>query len=300
MIFAVACIAGAIYLTKFYFDQKEQQLRDQIRKEQQLTNVVVAKRNLSIGDPINLENMTIKSIPFEYVPDGAIVPDQYSAVEFKQLRDPMSAGKPLLRQFVEGVSRIARFSDLLSEGERAITLEVDGVSSIEHMIESGDFIDLGVRTDKGQKLDLLLERVKVLSTGKFTTADAKFPGMYKTAQYPTITLGVPSETVRDVFEADGAGDLVFLLRNRRDEINPRYELNDSNVNTVAVYQAGNAKDGVLVPKLESLSLSTSQQSHRVAIRNAKGRLARIAREMTLSASDEPQEDMHTRVVDERL
>ncbi|WGL15423.1 Flp pilus assembly protein CpaB [Microbulbifer bruguierae] len=300
MIFAVACIAGVIYLTKFYFEQKEQQLRDQIRNEQKLTRVVVAKRNLAIGDPINLETMTIKHIPFEYVPDGAIVPDQYAAVEFKHLQDPMTAGKPLLRQFVEGVSRIARFSDLLSEGERAITLEVDGVSSIEHMIESGDFIDLAVRKSKGQEIELLLERVKVLSTGKFTTADPKFPGMYKTAQYPTITLGVPSETVRDVFAADGAGDLVFLLRNRRDEMKPRYELTDSERNTVTVYQAGNEDNGVLVAKVEKASVNAVQNNSAKIVRNSNGRLAQIARDIPISIVAGQEESIPGRVIDESL
>ena len=274
LVIALLCAVSAIYLTKHYFDERERQLRENIRLESQLTDIVVAKRDLSPGDPVSLETMTIKSIPFEFVPDGSITPDQYSAVENKFLSDSISAGKPLLRHFIEGVSRVERFSDLLAFGERAITLEVDSVDSIEHMLEAGDYIDLGVKYKKGKQFQLLLDNIRVLSTGNLTVADPKFAGLYKSAQYSTITLGVNSRDVQDIFEADNNGELVFLLRNEKDQLGPLY--NQHTKSLVAIYAGSEAKNGVMQAKQEQVdsSLSLAAQSH--IIRNSKGRMHKIA------------------------
>ena len=276
LIMAAACAVGAVFLTKHYFEAKERELRDRIRQESQLTDVVVASRDLQPGARVDLKSMKIKSIPFEFVPDGAVTPDQYSSVEFKFLSDPVSMGKPLLRHFVEGISRVEKFSDVLAIGERAITLEVDGASSVEHMIEAGDYIDLAVRKNRGVDFSLLLERVKVLSTGNFTVADPKAPNMYKSAQYGTITLGVDGAYVQDIFEAESSGSLVFLLRNEKDEGRASYEMTQQSLSEVVVYSGGDLEGGILKAKTELVQKSIGLEPHKNVIRNSKGRVIRIA------------------------
>ncbi len=276
LIFAGLCVAGSIYLTKYYFDARERELRERIRQESRLTDVVVATRDLAPGERIDLDSMSIKSIPFEFVPDGAVRPEQYAEFEYKFLSDPVSAGKPLLRYLVEGVSRVEKFSDILAVGERAITLEVDGVTSIEHMMEAGDYIDLGVRSDKSRSFELLLERIRVLSTGNFTVSEPKVPGMYKSAQYSTITLGVDGRYVQDIYEAESNGDLVFLLRNEKDEASPRYELTAHTKQEVRVYSGGEAEQGVLTASIERVDSSASNSKYEKYERNAKGRVIRLA------------------------
>ena len=286
LVFAGACLVGAVFLTKLYFEERERQLRAQIRQESRLTDIVVAQYDLAPGSRVDLDTMTIKSIPFEYVPDGAVTPDQYASFEFKFLSDPISAGKPLLRHFVEGVSRVEKFSDVLTAGERAITLEVDGVSSVEHMIEAGDFIDLGVRDKKNNEFNLLLERTKVLSTGNFTISDPKQPEMYKGAQYTTITLGVDSRYIQDIYEADNNGELVYLLRNEKDDRIPLYELAPGAHQEVVVYSAGETEEGVLKAATERVSLNTGSQWADKNIRNEKGKLIRIARDQSPKVNKE--------------
>ena len=50
LMLAVVCAAGAVWLTKYYFDSKERELREKIRLESQLFDVVVAKANLDFPD----------------------------------------------------------------------------------------------------------------------------------------------------------------------------------------------------------------------------------------------------------
>ena len=285
---AALCAVGAVFLTRHYFEVKERELREKIRQETLKIDVVVAKHNLRIGDRIDLETMEIRSIPQEYIPDGAIKPEHFQAVADRSLSSPMSAGKPLLRHFVEGMKRVEKFSDLLAVGERAITLQVDAISSVENMLQAGDFIDLAVKSSAGAEFSLLLERIQVLSTGNYTISDPKVPGLYKKAQYSTITLGVDGRYVKDVFEANSSGDLVFLLRNEKDTLSPTYELADAGKTNVSVISGGSSNEGVLKEIREEVTVFQSESIVK-AVRNEKGRLVKLAEDDTLVSSDQENE-----------
>lgn len=274
LILALSCAVAAFFLTKHYFDVREKGLREKIRSEAKLVDVVVAKMNLPIGARVDLDTMMIKSMPSEYVPDGVIFPSSYPDVELKYLSAPMSEGKPLLRYMVEGVSKIDKFSDLLAFGERAVTLEVDGVSSIAHMLEAGDYIDLGVIKNKGAAFNLILERARVLSTGNFSVADPKLPGMYKNAQYSTVTLGVAGEYVKAIYEAQLKYQLVFLLRNDKDIHSASYDASHDKPRAVTVY-GGTSTDGVIRSYQDFAQLSSASETISPVIRNSKGRMVRI-------------------------
>lgn len=284
LVAAFLCAFAAFFLTKNYFEVRERDLREKIRSEARLVDVVVAKTDLPAGMRIDLETMTIKSVPSEYVPDGVIYPVSYPDVEMKYLSVPMSAGKPLIRYMVEGVSRIEKFSDLLSFGERAITLEVDSVSSIAHMLEAGDYIDLGVVKDKGEKFQLILERVRVLSTGNFSIAEQKIPGMYKNSQYSSVTLGVSGEYVKKVYEAQLKHQLVFLLRNERDKKPLSYAASSERDGIVTVY-AGVNSEGVIDSYKDAFAIEKASSMPKVIRRNSKGRLIRLISDNGLSKDD---------------
>ena len=274
LILALCCAVAAFFLTKYYFEVRERGLREKIRSETRLVDVVVAKIDLPVGARVDLDTMMIKSIPSEYVPDGVIYPTSYPDVEEKYLSAPMSKGKPLLRYMVEGVSRIDKFSDLLAFGERAVTLEVDGVSSIAHMLEAGDYIDLGVIKNKGAAFELILDRVRVLSTGNFSVAEPKVRGMYKNAQYSTVTLGVAGEYVQSIYEAQIKYQLVFLLRNDKDVKSASYNISPADSGAVTVY-AGTSAEGVINTYQDFVQVTSSEREPGAAVRNAKGRLVKV-------------------------
>lgn len=271
---ALACAVGALLLTRYYFDARERELREKLQSENLLVDVVVAKMDLPAGARVDLDTMMIKSIPAEYVPDGVVIPEAYPEVENKYLSVPISQEKPLMRAMVEGVSRIEKFSDLLAQGERAITLEVDGVSSTEHMLEAGDYIDLGVVKNKGEAFELLLERARVLSTGNFSVADAKVPGMYKNAQYATVTLGVAGEHIKRIYEAQQKYQLVFLLRNEKDEFAAAYDTRSRDAEAVTVY-SGRGEGGVIAAHRDVSTPTSGPSSADSYPRNARGRLMRV-------------------------
>jgi len=265
-------VGAVIGLTRHYFSLKERELREKINAEAKMTPVVVARSNLPVGARLTSDTVAVREIPADYIPSGAITPEKFSGVEGKILSEPLASGKPLLKHYIKGIIRVDKFSDLLQPGQRALTLQVDGVNSVEHMIESGDYIDLAVRYKKGSGFELLLERVMVLSTGNITTADPKAPGMYKNADYSTITLGVDDNYVQKVFEAHAKGDLAFLLRNEKDDLAARYSSMKGGAGVVVF--AGKKAEAGLLNEVQDGGLVQSAFTDEMPIRNDNGRLVK--------------------------
>jgi pilus assembly protein CpaB len=272
LILSVLSMGGAVAMTTYYFSLKEQELREKINAESRMTPVVVARRDLAPGSVLTADTFAVREIPADYIPNGAITPDKFGGYEGKFLSEPLASGKPLLRHYIKGITQVEKFSDLLQPGQRAITLQVDGVSSVEHMIEAGDYIDLGVKYKKGAGFDLLLERVLVLSTGNLTTADPKAPGMYKNADYGTLTLGVQDSYVEKVFEAHAKGELAFLLRNEKDKNLARYSGGASDKKVVVF--AGKKAEGGLLEEIQDDGALNKASREEPMKRNELGRIVR--------------------------
>lgn len=264
---SVLAMGGAAWMIKYYLDMKEIEIRRELSAQQNMVEVVVASSDLPVGSAINAKTMRIRKIPFGYLPDGVIYPGTFRAVDGKTISEPMKSGRPLVRHNIKDITRVERFSDLLGIGQRAITLEVSGTTSVEHMLEAGDHIDLAVKHKKTGALSLLLERATVLATGNVTTADPKVPGMYKKAEYDSLTLGIDSAQVARVLAAEKQGQLVFLLRNSQDDLRSRYVTSGSQ--GIEVISGKGGEGGVLMSVNELISLEDDRP---LAKRSASGRL----------------------------
>lgn len=284
-VLSLVSFLAAGWMVKNYLDMKEREIRQEVLAQQDMVDVVVAKGDLPVGAEISGKTMSIRKIPRAYIPDSAIFPERYSAVEGKTISEPMTSGRPLIRHNIKDITRVDRFSDLLVPGQRALTLEVDGATSVEHMLEAGDKIDIAVKSKKSGALTLLLERITVLATGTVTTADPKKPGMYKNAEYASLTLGIDSTQVSRVLMAEKQGELVFLLRNGKDELRSRYVSAASPKIEVIIGKGG--EGGVLSSISEELSVPDEQlRPHR----SAEGRLLRKV------SSTENEPESNTEVV----
>lgn len=270
LMFSLLCALVAIWLARNYLEMKERELLQRISARQQLVEVVVARRDLSVGSEISAQTMSLRKIPEEYLPDGVILPERFSEVEGMTISAPIASGRPLMRHNIKNIARVDKFSDLLAPGERALTLEVDGVSSAEYMLEAGDVIDLVVKSRDGERFAPLLERVTVLATGRVTTADPKMPGASKRAEYQTLTIGVDSSKVATILLADSKRELVFLLRNEKDRAGSRYLVDAGRTIEVIV---GGGSEGELTVRTE---LASVQRTNVTIGRNAEGRLLRRA------------------------
>ncbi|MBV1908681.1 MAG: Flp pilus assembly protein CpaB [Kangiellaceae bacterium] len=245
LILVVALVLGgsAAWLSSYYLDFKEAEIRNTLAgSNTKKIPVVVPKYQVGPGDIIDSSNMVVREIPSQYVPDGAFTPKQFKSLIGRVVTADISAGKPVLKNSIAGVG-IKQFSDLLTEGQRAITIPMDEFNSTAGMLVAGDRIDLYLLADKktitgfkskekSSALYLVLENAVVLATGRSTLEDMVIKSNSMQAsdfdQYNTITLGIPLRDAGRLGLARQDGKFVAMLRNREDDKRVKHRLLDSN------------------------------------------------------------------------
>ncbi|WP_417763370.1 Flp pilus assembly protein CpaB [Shewanella sp.] len=234
----VALLIGVIaaWATKNYFATREQQLRDELSGNHiQMMDVLVAKMPLNIGDVISEQNMSVRSVPADVMPMTALSPNNFGDVVGRVLVEPMGGGRPLLTSYVQGTGAV-HFSDLLEPGQRAVTIDVDAISSNAGMLVPSDRVDVLLQyqeqtdaenssgtsgSNNQKKLELLLANAKVLATGKrsIDVPDELATQMFDNpTEYNTVTLALSLKDAARVSLAKSKGSLVTLLRNATEDL----------------------------------------------------------------------------------
>lgn len=231
--------ALAFFAANWYLQQQQASLEQELLSQQGARRpVVVATMPIAAGEAIGGHNMAIAEIPTVNLSERAVSPDDFGYYDGKILRTPMSQGEPLLDHFVAGFGA-ERFSDLLLEGERAVTIAIDEIKSQDNMLVYGDRVDLlllmepdsqTAGVDEQQQLAPLVENVRVLAVGRraLVARDADFAPATDDPEadsaYSTITVGLPLDDASRVLLARDLGEIVVALRNRKDESPLRSDL----------------------------------------------------------------------------
>ncbi|GLS24378.1 Flp pilus assembly protein CpaB [Marinibactrum halimedae] len=256
-----------------YLEKREQDLISKLDQKND-TEVIVPSRDLVVGDVISTETVSVRAVPSTFLPSGALYPSDFDAIAGLSIKEPVFSGKPVLRSQLEGLSGVETFSELLQEGQRAITLPIDELQSNENMLVPGDYVDLLIKikheaSDKtGDKetvsVNSLLHRVLILATGPITIADPSY--YYSTTQmegqgYGTITIGVNSKEVPKILAASEMGELIYLMRNPEDKSKGRFnEVGDAwgvgwgegNTRKIRVFSAESTSNGLMVDEFRSI------------------------------------------------
>ncbi len=136
-------IAAAI-LSVVYLKSREAAIIKSLKgDEQQMVAVVVANQDLPKGQQVGAGYFAVRNIPSTYVHPNAISPGDIESYYGRFLVENLSRGKPLLTNFMNETYPVD-FSDLISQGRRAITIQVDEVQSIAGMTRPGNKIDIYV------------------------------------------------------------------------------------------------------------------------------------------------------------
>lgn len=223
----------AALLAVFYLKAREAALRAQLAPDEQKVNVVVAARDLMKGTTLELDpkKFAVRSIPRDYVHTDAITYPEFEQLQGKKLVENLGKGKTLLRSFLDD-DFPRDFSDTIPLKRRAMTLQVDEVNSVNGFIRPGNRIDILVNLPAGtaggeSASDMVvpvLENVEVLATGRDSSQEYEekmllIQGGVATRpvnNYTSITINVTPEQAALVETAQDKGDLLALLRNRKD------------------------------------------------------------------------------------
>lgn len=235
---AVVIAATLTYVIYRYLSVHEAQVKATLTQRQHVAGiaVVVPVRDVPAGTPLSGDLFAAREIAADLVYDDMIRAGDFDAFIDSRITRPIPKGRPLRRADVDATRALA-FSDRIPAGQRALTLEVDGVNATARMIKPGDHVDLywiGTRpvrsgsSEAGEQrvARLLQPDVLVLATGQDVrprAADEAVDPAHdaQRTDFDTVTVQVPSEDAPRLALAQRIGGIRMLLRNTRDTAAPR-------------------------------------------------------------------------------
>lgn len=240
---AVALGGAAFYLSNQAITSRISQIEEEATRGKTLLSVVVANRPIQAGEPIDAGSVAVRQMPSEFVNRNMVTPDTYDSVDGQVLTVGMDRGDVLQLSYT--ASRGGEvFAATLKNGRRALTIDVDEVSSISGMLRPGDRIDLLLTARgssdaaSGKNVTFpLLSNVEVLATGQFQKNVAASTESAARA-YAHVTLNVTPEDATRIVTAKTGGRLTAVLRAPGD-----LQRNTSNALTIDDVVAGSDGDG---------------------------------------------------------
>lgn len=225
----------AFFVATNYLDNAERAMRENLEGMQgSTTEVVVASSDLAAGTVLSSDNLAVAELPSNHISKSVVTPEMFSEIDGSLLNVDMNSGEPLLGHFLEGVL-VERFSELIKEGERAVTIEVDTYSSNAGLLSVGDYVDIFLsgsfaqapkRKSKNKKKVMvpLFQRIKVLAVDRnpLLTKEQEFRaqdfiGDEDVFEYSSVTLALLADDADNLAFASSLGDIVFLLRSAGDD-----------------------------------------------------------------------------------
>jgi pilus assembly protein CpaB len=272
LIAAIVLALLTTWLTTRYLTQREQSIEAEVQARSQQNRgatvaVVVPIRPLPSGTMLTESLVAARNVPADFVYDDTITVAEFQAHQNQVLLRDVNRGKPLRKTDVQEV--FADFSGSLKPGTRAITIQVDEINSVSHMVQPGNLVDLmlmlsgGDDGSKDQSVVPFLEKIKVLATGqKVTHDDPSEQDPRRRVSYSTLTLEVtPTQAARLTLALE-LGKIRAVLRNEKDKdavyfdsINAGNLLHDSSSGLpgqskyVEYYIGGKNNDGGVSPAI---------------------------------------------------
>ena len=214
-----------------------------------VATVLVATVEIHAGGEIGPEMLSSKTIPLEALSNTHItLPAQSDPTYEKAMADMqakfvgrkakrvIAANTPIFWMDIDTEPK-APFADLIGDGNRAVTMPVDGLASVSGFIRPGSRIDVvltaseealglvtGVQAD-GKRIvsSVILQNVPVIAVGRNYELESDSPN------YNTITLNLPTRAAIMMIQARSMGQITYLLRNVHDGKTER----DRNVLTIS-------------------------------------------------------------------
>lgn len=219
--FVILLILGALltggagwYLTKQYIDDTVDGYKAKFDEGRELTTVVVALKDLKVGDVIEDGVVAARKIPREFAHLDAVTPNRVALIRGRELRFPVAKGKTILPGYVVKTKKDT-FASMLEPGTRALSLSVNSLDTVTGFLRPGDYVDLLITFAEGDESDVgtvpLMQNIKILATGQ-DLGDGRLGG----GRYGQITVAVPPKSASRLIHAQSLGEISFLLRSQGD------------------------------------------------------------------------------------
>jgi pilus assembly protein CpaB len=210
---------------------------------------VIATADIPLGSRISAEQVTVEQKPIAGRDADAF--GDPSQVIGQRVRQPVTVGQAITARTLSGGQQGQILEIEVPPTKRAITVQVDQVTGVGTVIQTGDFVDMivGVRADKfpvittnpaddtftvvaginGTSVKMLLQGMQVLGTllppPTTTTAEGGEgaegqPGTALTGQQQIVALAVDAQQAEVIKFAQMDGEISLVLRSADDFLDP--------------------------------------------------------------------------------
>jgi pilus assembly protein CpaB len=237
LLVAIGLALLATVLTTQYLKSREASIAEEVATRAKQggprVSVAVPTRDLPAGTPLDVSLIAAREVAADLIYPDAILADDFDKYKGQSLIRPVLHGRPLQKSDVRAM--YADFAGSLTPGTRAMTIDVDELNSVAHMVQPGNLIDLMLvmkRDDGGQTVVPFMDKMKVLATGQKLLQDGgeeQGPQARKGLSYSNLTLEVtPSQAARLALAQD-LGKMRFVLRNEKDTLSEDFSVNAQNI-----------------------------------------------------------------------
>jgi pilus assembly protein CpaB len=181
----------------------------------------VAARALPKGTLARGEDFTVRSVPPDRLPQGAILetPESKAGLPGSLVRKFVEAGTPITLQDVLRPRDRGFLASVLAADSRAISIKVDEESGVSGLIRPGDHVDV-VLTQVFEKKDparralseLLLRNVRIIAIDQEIEQGGRSVSAIAGKSAQTVSLELTPEQVKKITVAKQLGTLSFAVR----------------------------------------------------------------------------------------
>lgn len=211
----VALLFGglAVFIARVWLTAQQPQVAQQNVPEPPKVvteTVVVAKKELSFGEPLTPDVLAEVAWPKEAKPEGSFTTvADLTKDGGRVVLQPIAPNEPILAWKVSGAGGRATLSALVTEGMRAVTIRINDTSGVAGFVLPGDRVDVLYTREQGgtPSIDVLFQNVRVLAVNQNVDEKNGTPIDGRTA-----TLELTPVDAQKLALAQSTGVLTFTLR----------------------------------------------------------------------------------------
>ena len=177
--------------------------------------MVVAKRMISAGSAIVLDDLTVMHLDGGHAPDGTF--EKPEDLVGRVVLMPIGADQPVIKAMLADSNVGSGLQALLPNGMRAITVEVNEVSGVGGLLVPGCHVDLLASINDGRPDGLvtrtLVQDIKVIAVGQSLAPAPAGDGQMARS----VTLVVTPQQAQTIELASNTGRARLVLRSGNDD-----------------------------------------------------------------------------------
>lgn len=218
---------GSVYAARDYL---EVQAKAGANGEMATVAVLVAARDIPLGQPIEPHMVTTQDWPVDSVPPGVFTDSSMvlpaPGQEPRRSMRAIAQGELLTANRVSNWGEKVTIAQTLREGSRAMAISVDAQTAVGGFVTPGDFVDIVLTQGGGSDLRTLtiLQNIRVIGVDQDANESSDTPAVAR-----TVTVEVTPEQGQRLALAQQAGTLSLSLRDPDAAVNealPPISLND--------------------------------------------------------------------------